>query len=93
MSKTETMTEADILEKVIAPKTGKLSPEAARALLAFGFDRETTGTIRKLLRANNRGTISALERMALERYLRVGQLLDLLHAKARLSLRRNGRNS
>jgi hypothetical protein len=93
MSKTLTMTEADILEKVITPKEGKLTPEAARALLTFQFDRVTTAAIRKLLRANNRGTITAEDRLALEKYLRVGQFLDLVHAKARLSLRQNGRSS
>jgi hypothetical protein len=40
--------------------------------------------MRQLPRKNNRGTISAEERVALERYLRVGRLLDLLHANARL---------
>jgi hypothetical protein len=93
MSKTLTLTEADILEKVIATKEGKFTPEAARALLTLHFDRDTTGTIRKLLRANNRGTISAEDRLTLEKYLRVGQFLDLLHAKARWSLRRNGRTA
>ncbi|HEY1375294.1 MAG TPA: hypothetical protein VGF55_00785 [Gemmataceae bacterium] len=80
-------TEADILEQVIAPRAADLSPEAARSLLALSFDRPTTSYIRQLLQRNNRGTITTDERIALERYLRVGQLLDLLHAKARLSLK------
>ena len=50
----------------------------------------TTKRIRQLLQKNNRGTISAAERLTLEKYLRVGQLLDLLHAKAKLSLHQNG---
>ena len=46
-----------------------------------------------MLRKNNRGTISGDERMILEKYLRVGYLIDLLQidllqAKARLSLKR-----
>jgi hypothetical protein len=44
--------------------------------------------MRRLVQKNNRGTITAGERVALEKYLRVGQFLDLVHAKARLSLRR-----
>jgi hypothetical protein len=43
--------------------------------------------MRLLLRKNNRGAITAGERVALERYLRVGRFLNLLQAKARLSLR------
>lgn len=81
------ITEAEILEKVVAPAEGNLSPGAARELLALKFDGETTQTIRKLLRQNNRGTISVEDRLALEKFLRVGQLLDLLHAKAHLSIR------
>jgi hypothetical protein len=93
MSKNLTLSEAAILEKVVAPRAGKWSPEVARELLAFKFDRNTTSMIRRLLHQNNRGTISALDRLTLERYLRVGQFLDLLHAKARLSLREFGEAS
>ena len=93
MRRTLAMTEADILEKVIAPQSGQLAPEAARVLLEFHFDRDTIQTIRKLLRANNRGTISAEDRLVLEKYLRIGQFLDLLHAKARWALRKNGKAS
>jgi len=62
------------------------SREAARAILCLRFDRDSTKRVRQLLRKNNRGTITAEERVELERYLRVGQLLDLLQAKAHLRL-------
>jgi hypothetical protein len=42
--------------------------------------------MRGLLQKNNRGTITGEERVVLERYLRVGRFLDLLQAKARVSL-------
>jgi hypothetical protein len=87
MAATTSPTEADILEQVIAPRTADLTSEAARALLKLSFDGRTTTRIRQLLRRNNRGGITAGDRMTLEKYLRVGQLLDLLHAKARLSLK------
>jgi hypothetical protein len=90
MSKAATITEAAILEKVIGPTTADLTPEAARALLSLKFDRQTTQLIRGLLRNNNKGAISAAERMVLEKYIRVGQFLDLLHGKAQLSLKENG---
>ena len=86
MTSNTTITEAAILERLIAPQGGGLRPEAARSLLELRFDRETTKEIRQLLQKNNRGTITAEERLALEKYLRVGQFLDLLHAKARLAL-------
>ena len=84
-----TVSEADILEKVL-PKKASLSPELARFLLKSKFDTGTTRRIRQLLQKNQRGTISAEERLALERYLRVGQFLDLLHAHARLALKNHG---
>ena len=90
MASTSSITEADILTKIVHPKKGNLSAEAARSFLDLRFDAATTKAIRQLLEKNNRGTISAAERLALEKYLRVGQLLDLLHAKAKLSLQRSG---
>jgi hypothetical protein len=92
MLKERPLTEDMILEKVVGPTDPDLSAEAARGLLGFKFDRATTQTIRKLLQKNNRGTISAEERLALEKFMRVGQFLDLVHAKARISLRKNKRD-
>jgi hypothetical protein len=88
MPSQSTITEADILNQVVEPKKGRLSAEAARSFLELRFDAATTRRIRKLLQKNNRGDISAAERLTLEKYLRVGQLIDLLHAKAKVSLHR-----
>jgi hypothetical protein len=90
MIKRATITENDILAEVVAPRKADLTAAAARGLLALKFDRQTTQKIRNLLRQNNAGTISAADRLTLEKYLRVGQLLDLLHAKARLTLGKKG---
>jgi hypothetical protein len=86
MGRTTPITERDILERVLSDGNGALSPEAAQSLLALKFPASDTRRIRALLRKNNAGTITAEERLALEEYLRVGQFLDLLHAKARVSL-------
>jgi hypothetical protein len=86
MRATSTLTEADILEQIINALDGDFSPEAARTLLELKFDRKATQKIRSLLAKNNRGIISTNERSVLDKYLRVGQLIDLLQAKARLSL-------
>lgn len=84
------MSEADILEHVVSPVQGGLPAEAARAILELQFDKGATKRIRQLLQKNNRGTISAEERVTLEKFLRVGKFIDLLHAKARLSLKEAG---
>jgi hypothetical protein len=90
MAKTISLTEAAILDKVVSPGVADLSAEAARGLLALRFDGATTRSIRTLLARNNRGSITAEERLDLEKYLRVGQFLDLVHAKALLSLQEQG---
>jgi len=84
------LTEADILEKVVARQAKNFSPATARDLLKFRFDRASTAEVRRLLQKNNRGTISGEERLVLERFLRVGRFLDLLHAKARGILQAHG---
>lgn len=86
MPQSTTITEADIIAEVVVPDRPGLHPEAARSILALKFSAPTTKKIRRLLRQNNRGTITADEKATLDKYLRVGQFLDLLQAKARLSL-------
>jgi hypothetical protein len=93
MTSISTLSEADILASVVAPAKRGLTPDAARSFLTFKFDAAATKRIRQLLQKNNRGIISESERVVLERYLRVGQLLDLLHAKAKLSLHQAGEPS
>jgi hypothetical protein len=86
MATSTTISDAEILEHVFSPVQGGFAPEAARALLELKFDKAATKRIRQLLQKNNRGALSAEERITLERFLRVGKFIDLLHAKARLSL-------
>jgi hypothetical protein len=80
------LTEAEILSEVIEPDRGTISAGAAREILSLRYHPETSSRIRILLASNNAGTITAEERVDLEKYRRVGQLIDLLQAKARLSL-------
>ena len=81
------MTEAEILSDIVAPGRRDFTPEAARSILNLQFSRSATQRIKTLLRANQKGNLSEKERGELDKYLRVGQLVDLLQAKARLTLR------
>ena len=81
-----TATEIDILAQVVAPDDPSLQAELARSVLAMKFNADAQATICELLEKNNRGDITAGERQLLDRYLRVGQFIDLLQAKARLTL-------
>jgi hypothetical protein len=79
-------TETDILEQVIDPTRSGMAPETAKALLEWRFREEAVAHINALAEKNRQGTISAAERALLERYQRVGNFLNLIHAKARCSL-------
>jgi hypothetical protein len=81
-----TTTEIDILSQVVAPEEPSLQRELARSVLKMKFNENAEMTIRELLARNNRGEITADERLVLDKYLRVGQFIDLLQAKARLTL-------
>ena len=84
-----TISAADILTEVVEPGRPNLSPDAAREFLSLRFNDAATTRIRDLLQKNNAGTITPPEKSTLENYLRVGELLDLLQVKARLTLRQS----
>jgi hypothetical protein len=84
--------EAAILTRVIRPGQDDLSP-AARALLQFDFPAEDRERMHELAVKNQAGKLTAAERHELDGYLRIGRLLDLLGAKARLSLRKRRQQS
>jgi hypothetical protein len=80
------ISEVEIMKDLVVPKGEKFSPEAARQLLKIKFSRTAQARIQKLLGKNNRGTITEKEKETLDSFLRVGQLLDWVHAKAWYSL-------
>lgn len=82
-----TLTEADILMEIIGPDQPSLPAELARALLTVRFNDSALEQIRMLLQKQNAGTLTLVEKANLEKYMRVGQFLDLIQAKARVSLR------
>jgi hypothetical protein len=87
------VTEADILTEIVMPDQPNLNREVARSILALRFNEHATGRIRELLQKNNAGTITSNEKSILEKYTLVGQFLDLMQAKARLSLQADDSNS
>jgi hypothetical protein len=87
-----TNTAAAILGRVIEPDEPTLSPEAARSILKLTFRQADQRRVSQLVARNQEGLLSAEEREELEEYLRVNDVLNLLKAKARLSLKRAGSN-
>ena len=90
MSTEATLTEADILTEVVEPNRATFSPQLAEELLSLRFNDNATNRIRDLLQKNNAGNITPAEKSTQENYLRVGEFLDLMQAKARITLHQNG---
>lgn len=82
----QSLTEADIFARIVHPQVGNLPPEVSRLLLDLRFEAEDMTRMNELAEKNNRGLLEENEREEMEKYLRVGNFLNLLHAKARQSL-------
>ncbi|NEP57212.1 MAG: hypothetical protein F6K31_09335 [Symploca sp. SIO2G7] len=82
----KSLTEADIFARIVHPEDGNLPQEISRLILNLRFEAEDATRMNELAQKNNRGLLSETERQEMEQYLRVGNFLNLLHAKARLSL-------
>ena len=80
--------EAAIWARIIEPEKNGLSPAAARSFLELRFSEQDVARMNELARKNQEGLLSDAERQALEGYVRVGDVLSLLHLKARKSLQR-----
>jgi hypothetical protein len=83
---TSSITAAEILGEVIAPIEPTFAPDFAQMVLRLNLSERAQDRIRELLQRNNAGSLEKADKAALDNYLLVGQLLDLLHAKARIAL-------
>ncbi len=79
--------EAAILSRIIRPDNGDLRAEAAEALLAIRFDSHELDRMHELAVKNQENRLSPKEKAEMENYRRVSFLLDLMHSKARRSLK------
>jgi hypothetical protein len=80
-----------ILTRAIQPENDDFSPTAAHALLCFRLDPADRQRLHELLVKNQGDALTAEERGAMDSYLHVELLLDLLQAKARATLQRGTR--
>ncbi len=83
------ITEADIFNRIIDPSNPTLTPEAAKALLQFGYSEVDHARMAELAEKSNDGSLTPDERRELESYVFVGDVLSMLKSKARLSLQRH----
>ena len=80
--------EAAILARVIRPEKDDLPHEQAKALLRFRFDQSDLDRLHELVVRNQDDELTPAEKEELEGYLRISAVLDLMHAKARYTLRK-----
>jgi hypothetical protein len=83
---TAAASEGAIWARVIGPEQNGLSRAAARSILELRFSEADLARMNELARRNNEGQLSPQERKELECYVKVGDVLSLLHLKARKSL-------
>ena len=82
-------TEASILSRMVRPEQDDLSSAEAQAVLRLDFDRTDLDRLHELVTKNQEDALTPAERSELESYLRLSSLLDLMHAKARLTLQKH----
>lgn len=82
------ITEADIFTRLIDASNPTLTPEAAAAILQLNYVESDHVRMAELAAKSNEGTLTSDERRELDSYVFVGDVLSLMKAKARLSLRR-----
>lgn len=81
-------TEVTILSKLLLNSQGRgLTQQQARYLLGLGFTDEDKARIHELAEKNQESKISAAELRELDSYLKAGNLLAILQARARKVLR------
>ena len=78
-----------ILSRLLRPEVDNLPVAAAQALLDIRFDSRDLDRMHELATKNQDVRLTGREQSELENYRRVSFLLDLIHSKARRSLKKH----
>lgn len=81
---------AEILARIIRPEQGRMTPDAAREILAYKLPPDDCQRVNALAAKARDGTVTADERAILDEYERVAALVEIMQSKARLSLKQAG---
>ncbi len=76
------VTESQVWGRIIAPDAPGFSKEAARSILDLKFSEADQARMNELARRNREQGLSEEERKELEAFVKVGDVLSLLHLKA-----------
>jgi hypothetical protein len=82
--------EASILSRAIAPDSGTWSPSVAHGVLSLALSASDRDRMDELAAKSRDGSLGADEQLEIESYRQACRLLDLMKAKARLSLKQAG---
>jgi len=82
------MSDTAILSRIIRPEDDNLPAEAAEAFLQIRFDAHDLDRMHELAEKNQGNRLTPDERSEMENYRRVSFLIDLMHSKARRSLKK-----
>jgi hypothetical protein len=84
------ITNKKVWERVTSPEFEEMSPPAAKAILRMKLSKEDVARVKRLSSRASEGELSAVEQRELELYLQIGNVITLMHSKARLALKRIG---
>jgi len=80
---------AAILSRLISTENDIVTPAAAEGWLGIKFEQRELDRMHELAVRNQDGLLTPRERTEMENYRSVGFLLDLMHSKARLILKKH----
>lgn len=78
--------DAAILARVIDARPSRFDPHVATALLEWDFPETDLKKMRELAEKARQGSLTPEEESLLDSYIRIGHLVNLVQAKARVSL-------
>lgn len=88
MSATPSIDAAGAVERLVCPESSDFPVSTAKAILELRFDERDRERMHDLAVRNQRGILTSDESRELDMYVNLGLLIDILRAKARLSLKR-----
>lgn len=83
------ITDVDIWKNMLQFGDGVMASDDAKAILRWKFNDAAKSRMGRLADRNNQGKLTESEKEELESYIRVGQVVAILQAQARLSLQRS----
>ena len=85
----QNVTEVDIWQRVISPGNDSWNATVAKSVLDFKLPDQDIQRMNELAQKAQTGNLSPSENSEAHTYDRIGLLIELMHSKARLSLRKS----